>query len=90
MYEFDEERWDEQGPEAGDVKGISDDWLIQSIPSEEFRMVDPEATYLQIGTGQWCSAEYATRFSLLSAAIFYARVFGYVEGDTVRIVKHRF
>ena len=56
MYEFDEERWDEQGAESGDVKGIVDGWLIQSMEAAESRIVATEAIYLQIGTGQWCSS----------------------------------
>ena len=90
MYEFDEERWDEQGAESGDVKGIVDGWLIQSMEAAESRIVATEAIYLQIGTGQWCSADYATLFPLRSTAIVYAKEFGYVVGHTVRIVKHRF
>ncbi len=90
MYEFDEERWDEQGAESGDVKGIAAGWLIQSVDITASRIVAHQAMFLQIGTGQWCSADYATLFPLRSTAVVYAKEFGYVLGHTVRIVKHRF
>lgn len=90
MYEFDEERWDEQDADSGDVMGIADGWLIQSVDAAQARIVARVAVYLQIGTGQWCSADYATLFPLRSAAIVYAKEFGYVVGDSVRIVKRRF
>ena len=90
MYEFDEERWDEQDAELGDLKGTAEGWLIQSVEAAESRISASTAQFLQIGTGQWCSADYATLFPLQSAAIVYAKEFGYVVGRTVRIVKHRF
>ena len=90
MYEFDEERWDQQVPEAAEVKGYADGWMIQSIQEKESPLVSVEPVHLQIGTGQWCSARYATLFPVRSAALIYAREFGYVVGETVRIVKHRF
>ena len=62
MYEFDEERWDQQVPEAADVKGYADGWMIQSIQEKGSPLVSVEPVHLQIGTGQWCSARYATLF----------------------------
>jgi hypothetical protein len=96
MYEFDEEGWDNdgwdnQGTEAGDGKGIAEGWLIQrgghGLPS---RISADQPMFLQIGTGQWCTANYATLFPLRRTAVIYAKEFGYVVGRTVRIVKHRF
>ena len=90
MYEFDEQRWDRQVPEAAEVKGFADGWMIQSIPDSASPPLARELVHLQIGTGQWCSARYATIFPVRSAAFIYAKEFGYVVGETVRIVKHRF
>ena len=90
MYEFDEQRWDEQGSESGGVNGIADGWMIQAIQATKPRVLASEPVHLQIGTGQWCTADYATLFPLRSAAIVYAKEFGYEVGVTVRIVKHRF
>ena len=90
MYEFDEERWDAQDADSGDVMGIADGWLIQSVDAAQARIVARGEVYLQIGTGQWCSADYATLFPFRSTAIVYAKEFGYVVGHSVRIVKRRF
>lgn len=90
MYEFDEERWDNQGPDFGDLEGIETGWMIQSLQETGSRALAPEPVHLQIATGQWCSARYATLFPVRSAAVAYAKEFGYVVGETVRIVKHRF
>jgi hypothetical protein len=45
--------------------------------------------FLQIGTGQWCGAQYATLFPLRRTAIAYAREFGLLVDGGVQIVEHR-
>jgi len=97
MYEFDEQRWDQQQSESGDLKGIAEGWLIQRVPhasglrnSTADHHSFPQAMYLQIGTGQWCWPDHATLFPLRRTAVVYAKEFGYVVGRTVEIVKHRF
>ncbi len=65
-------------------------WLIERIghPAKtQFRQELPR--FLQIGTGQWCSAEYATWFPLQSAAQVYAKEFGYKTDRDVRVVWQR-
>jgi hypothetical protein len=49
-----------------------------------------EPQFLQIGTGQWCAAKYATLFPIPSAAEVYAKEFGYIVDFHVKVVKHRF
>lgn len=90
MYEFDEERWDQQSPEPGELMGAADGWLIQWFDSARLRIQARQSRYLQIGTGQWCPAVYATLFPQRCSAIVYAKEFGLVVGKDVRIVKHRF
>ena len=100
------DRWDDEPEAGADeFRGVLEGWLIQSTagpPSTAARQPRMSSDgsklgaetdrprYLQIGTGQWCGAEYATLFPLYSTAIVYAKEFGYVVGETVRIVKHRF
>ncbi len=91
MYEFDEESWDDQETEASDARGIREGWLIELANHEpKSRIAANPPQYLQIGTGQWCAANYATLFPLRGTAIVYAKEFGYRVGQSVRIVKHRF
>lgn len=96
MYEFDEDRWDVQESEMAEAMRIVDGWLIQTSPSSSgviFRANPKHASepkFLQIATGQWCSAEYATLFPLMSAAETYAKEFGFDIGTDVKIVRHRF
>lgn len=96
MYEFDEDRWDIQESEMAEVVRIVDGWLIQhtrSSTNQSFHRSQgqqSEPQFLQIGTGQWCSAQYATLFPQMSTAVTYAREFGFVIDENVKIVRHRF
>ena len=96
MYEFDEDRWDIQESEMAESVAIVDGWLIQHTQSSideslhRSRGQRCEPQFLQIGTGQWCSAEYATLFPMMSAAVTYAKEFGFVIDENVKIVRHRF
>lgn len=90
MYEFDEQRWNQQQDEqdATPWRQVQQGWLIQRVttaPSARIRTSEPQ--FLQIGTGQWCAARYATLFPLRSAAIVYARAYGYRVGESVEIVN---
>lgn len=65
-------------------------WLIEYVgghdptgarpnldPSIDFgSRICSERRFLQIGTGQWCGAEYATLFPMRRTAVIYAREFG--------------
>ncbi len=91
MYEFDEQRWDRQTIEVHDETAFVGGWLIQKgIDSLRAHSEHCDQIYLQIGTGQWCSAMYATRFPTKTAAIAYAQKFGYRVGQTAQIVPFRF
>ena len=99
MYGFENEnlapwdQWEDETEAAADeFRGVMEGWLIQrTAPPERCSGSKEELTrYLQIGTGQWCSAPYATLFPLYSTAVLYAGVFGFVVGENVRIVRHRF
>lgn len=91
MYEFDEDGWGHRGSETGEGNRIREGWLIQRVNStDDVRGCRDVPRFLQIGTGQWCGARYATLFPVRSAALIYAREFGYGVGHTVRIVRHRF
>jgi len=62
MYEFDEESWDEQQAETGHLGRPLAGWLIEwKLPAADQRFtLIPR--FLQIGTGQWCAAEYRPFF----------------------------
>lgn len=96
MYEFNEDRWNQQKSrtdqsESGQWNAAVGGWLVcQAESTEGDRFPPKRRRFLQIGTGQWCSAEYATLFPIRSAAIVYAKTFGYTIGDDVTIVHHRF
>ena len=69
--------------------GLLVGWLIESIDSpKRSHKQDRPPLFLQIGTGQWCGAEYATLFPLKRTAIIYAREFGLLIDRKVRIVPH--
>jgi hypothetical protein len=90
MYEFDEDGWDEKQAETGDFGHLAEGWLIGwSLPAtdQRFTLVP---RFLQIGTGQWCAAEYATLFPARTTAETYAREFGIPLNKSVRIMRHRF
>ncbi len=53
---------------------VTEGWLIQRCGHVGD---EGERRYLQIGTGQWCGAIYATLFPLRETAITYAIEFGY-------------
>lgn len=57
-------------------------WLIEKRSPEGERT----GRFLQIGTGQWCPSQYATRFPLRRTAVAYAHEFGYSVGYTAEIV----
>lgn len=91
MYEFDEQRWDGQQAEVDHEYNRAGGWLIQKgAAHSRANAVDSQRIYLQIGTGQWCSMQFATLFPNESAAVAYARKFGYVIGQSARIVRCRF
>lgn len=64
---------------------IASGWLIRQ------RLPDGTKTekFLQIGTGQWCPSQYATRFPMQRTAMVYANEFGYSVGYTAEIVPYR-
>lgn len=90
MYEFDEERWDEQKSETGNLGHLSEGWMIELKRPDREQRFGSIPRFLQIGTGQWCAAEYATLFPERSTAIVYAKEFGLDLGGPLRIVRHRF
>jgi hypothetical protein len=91
MYGFDEQRWDGQQAEVSNDTDRVDGWLIQNgSVHRRADFLDSQRIYLQIGTGQWCTRKYATLFPTKSAAIAYARKFGYTVGQTAQIVRCRF
>lgn len=57
-------------------------WLIRRQTAGDC----DQPLYLQIGTGQWCAAQYATLFPLRRTAVTYAIDFGYSPGETAEIV----
>lgn len=61
-------------------------WLIQRRGQEG---ADGDRRFLQIGTGQWCGAIYATLFPLRQTAITYAVEFGYEIGKTAQVVRYQ-
>lgn len=71
----------------------ADLWLIKQIDRrrDEHRCEDQDdhcgALYLQIATGQWCSASRATKFPSRRSAIAYAREYGLKIGKTAHIVR---
>ena len=65
---------------------VTEGWLIQRCGHVGD---EGERRYLQIGTGQWCPSQYATRFPLRRTAIAYAHEFGYRVGDTAEIVPYQ-
>lgn len=89
MYEFDSRPWETD--QRGFEPRLSwEGWLIERIGTDgESRFGGCPPRYLQIGTGQWCGARYATLFPLQSAAMIYAKEFGYRVGFDVRVVWYR-
>ncbi len=79
-----------QAVQQSPAKGLTKGWLIEL----SHRRTDPGKTeasprrFLQIGTGQWCGAEYATLFPLRRTAITYAREFGLLVDREVQIVEY--
>ncbi len=74
-----EEPGDEKHGEATETG-----WLIQQRSPDG----GLPGRYLQIGTGQWCPSQYATRFPLRRTAVAYAHEFGYSVGYTAEIVPY--
>ena len=95
MYKTELPRWKMtplDSPKSGQCLDGSpaEGWLIERIghpAATQFGRDSPR--FLQIGTGQWCSAEYATWYPLQSAAQVYAKEFGYETDRDVRVVWHR-
>ena len=76
---------DHDGDRPAAPEQLNDGWLIERCgPSGP-----GEKRYLQIGTGQWCGAAYATVFPQPSTAELYAVDFGYEPGKSVRVVRCR-
>lgn len=90
MYEFDEEKWDEQQSDTGELGHLAEGWMIELVRQGRQHRFASIPRFLQIGTGQWCAAEYATLFPERSTALVYAAEFGLELGGAVRIVRHRF
>ena len=87
MYDL-PSRWN--SGEIDDVTAFVAGWLIERIGDDlSTRLCGDPPRYLQLGTGQWCPAEYATLFPQQSTALIYAREFGYVPGRDVRLAWHR-
>lgn len=65
-------------------------WLIEGAAAhpEGRKGQAPRRRFLQIGTGQWCGAQYATRFPRRSTALAYAREFGLLVEPVVKIVRY--
>ena len=89
MYELPSSRWN-LSQFADESTPCVEGWLIERIGTDAATRLgcDPPR-YLQLGTGQWCAAEYATLFPLQSTALAYAKEFGYIPGDNVRLAWHR-
>ncbi|QDT07124.1 hypothetical protein K227x_55490 [Rubripirellula lacrimiformis] len=105
MYDFDEQSWDDQASDdqacfdQNDWKVTQGGYLIQRLTPLDLDLNQaPDAAessvaeyrFLQIGTGQWCSAVHATVFPQPSTAEAYAWEFGYVIGRHARVVHRRF
>jgi hypothetical protein len=73
--------------EHADRQRITAGWLIARCGDGESDST--ERRYLQIGTGQWCGAAYATLFPRRRTAIIYAIEFGYVVGRTAVVVPYQ-
>ena len=71
-------------------KGLTSGWLIELRPARhDFgNLGDSSRRFLQIGTGQWCGAQYATLFPLRRTAVTYAREFGLLVDREVQIVAY--
>lgn len=67
----------------------ADWWFIKQIDGHQDQYRDDHrgALYLQIATGQWCSASRATKFPSRRSAIAYAREYGLKIGETAHIVR---
>lgn len=72
------------------AKGLTKGWLIERASrGKEGGGTDGSLRrYLQIGTGQWCGAEFATLFPLRRTAITYAREFGLLVEQEAQIVHY--
>lgn len=90
MYEFNEERWDAQQAEEGDLGHLAEGWMIKFTQPASDQRCNEIHRFLQIGTGQWCSSQYATLFPSQSTAMVYALEFGLDLQGPIRIVRHRF
>jgi hypothetical protein len=90
MYEFDSPDGKIDLNYSSDTAPCCEGWLIQrvGIDAEVRPGMDPPR-YLQIGTGQWCGAEYATLFPIQSSALVYVKEFGFEVGRHVRVIWHR-
>ncbi|TWU56577.1 hypothetical protein Poly51_24930 [Rubripirellula tenax] len=97
MYQFDEESWDECPEDDAACfdqrpwKSVDGGFLIQRLDrgkDEQFCATGP--FFLQIGTGQWCDARFATVFPKRSTAEFYAWEFGRIVGRDACVIHRRF
>ena len=87
---FDVGQTAQQSPDRGLTKG----WLIElsRVENDSGKTDASRRRFLQIGTGQWCGAEYATLFPLRRTAVSYAREFGLLvdrELQDVQIVEYQ-
>jgi hypothetical protein len=80
-----EEYGDPRGRSRSRRHRVTQGWLIERCPTIED---EGERRYLQIGTGQWCGAVYATLFPIRETAVIYAVEFGYEIGRSAKVVRY--
>ncbi len=67
-------------------------WLIEGphrLEKISDRQIVKRRRFLQIGTGQWTSSQYATHFPRRGIAATYAREFGLMMNGDVKVISVR-
>ena len=67
-------------------------WLIEGphrLEKISNRQIVKRRRFLQIGTGQWTSSQYATHFPRRGIAATYAREFGLMMNGDVKVISVR-
>lgn len=65
-------------------------WYIEGphrLERTKDRKLVKHRQFLQIATGQWTSPQYATRFPLRKTATLYAREYGFLPGQEIRVIS---